>query len=233
MRPRALLVTVALFLFVAAAVAVPVADARAPPTPVCGVCDLDRTVSGGDAVVAGESSLTVTLHENGTTTWRARAELAEGADALSANESLRRAVATEAARDGIAEPRDVDARVDGETLVVGYRDPGAAERSLGVVVFTPLTPASPNAPMVSGGEGWRYLAADRLTVRAGSGLDVRGAASEVESDDRLVWTRNASGGGDADRPSLDVDVDPVAVEENDLFPGARAWIARRVVGNHL
>ena len=49
MRPRALLPLVALLLCVTAAVAVPVVDARAPPTPVCGVCDLDRTVSGGES----------------------------------------------------------------------------------------------------------------------------------------------------------------------------------------
>lgn len=233
MRPRALPVIVALLLCVTAAVAVPVADARAPPTPVCGVCDLDRTAPSGDPVVAGESALTVTLHENGSTTWLARADLAAGADALAANASLRRAVATAAARDGVAEPTEVDARVDGETLVVRYRDPGAAERAFGTTVFTPLTPASPNLPMVSGGEGARYLAADRLTVRAESGLVVCGSASAVESDDRLVWTADAGDAPGSDRPALDVDRDPVAVGEDAIAPDVRAWIARRVVGNAL
>jgi len=233
MRPRALLPLVALLLCVTAAVAVPAVDARAPPTPVCGVCDLDRTTPSGDPVVAGESSLTVTVHENGSTTWLARADLTAGGDALAANDSLRDAVASEAAADGIADPRDVDARLDGDALVVEYRDPGAAERSVGTVVFTPLTPASPNAPMVSGGEGGRYLAADRLTVRAGSGLAIHGAAPTTDSGDRLVWTPTAIGGGDAVRPSLDVARDPVAIGEGALLPGVRAWAARRLVGNTL
>jgi hypothetical protein len=231
MRPRALPLLVALLLCVTAAVAVPAVDARAPPTPVCGVCDLDRTTPGGESVVAGESELTVTIHENGSTTWRARADLVAGADALAGNDTLRDAVAAEAADDGIADPRGVTARLDGRTLVVEYRNPSAAERSAGTVVFTPLTPASPNVPMVSGGEGGRYLAADRLVVRADSGLDVRGTASAISTPDWLVWTPNAT--GDADPPSLDVTADPVAVDEDAWLPGVRAWVARRLAGNTL
>ena len=79
MRPRALPLLVALLLCATAAVAVPAVDARAPPTPVCGVCDLDRTTPSGERVVAGESELTVTVHANGATTWRARADLPAGA----------------------------------------------------------------------------------------------------------------------------------------------------------
>jgi hypothetical protein len=230
MRPRSLPLLVALLLCVTAAVAVPAVDARAPPTPVCGVCDLDRTVPGGESVVAGESELTVTLHENGSTTWRARAELAAGADVLAANDTLRDAVATEAADDGVGDPDDIAVRLDGDTLIVEYHDPGAAERSVGTVVFTPLTPASPDMPMVSGGEGGRHLAADRLVVRGGSGLDIHGAAPATD-ESRLVWPRNVT--GDADRPSLDVERDPVTVEADALLPGVRAWVARQLVGNTL
>ena len=226
MRPRALPLLVALLLCVTAAVAVPAVDARAPPTPVCGVCDLDRTVSDGEPVVAGESELTVTIHGNGSTTWRARAELTAGADALAANESLRRTVVADAVRDGVADPRDVTARVDGDDLVVDYRDPNATDRSLGAVVFTPLTPASPSAPFVMGGEGSRYLAADRLVVRGESGWTVCGDAPDGGSDAGLVWSREAAAGGDPKRVSLDVERDPVAVEEGAALSGVRAWIAR-------
>ncbi|ELZ47475.1 hypothetical protein C464_08670 [Halorubrum coriense DSM 10284] len=221
----------ALLLLATAGFASAPVDARAPPTPVCGVCDLDQPTPSGERVTAGESSLTVTVHANESTTWRARARLATGADALAANDTLRRAVAVEAAGDGIASPSDVDARLDGEALAVEYRDPDAARRSLGAVVFTPLTPASPDMPMVSGGEGTRYLAADRLTVRAGPGLDVRGSALASPSDDGLVWTSNAT--GDAARPSLGVESDPVAVPEGAVAPGVRAWVARLLVGNAL
>lgn len=221
-------VATALLLLVASVAAVPVVNARAPPTPVCGVCTVDRTTSGGTDVVAGESSLTVTLHDDGSTTWEARVELAAGNDALAANDSLRRTVVSEAARDGIADPVDIDARVDDGTLIVEYRDPGAAERRLGVVVFTPLTPSSPDRPFVSGGEGPRYLGADRLIVRGPPGHEVRGDADASVSDGNLVLTRDAVGFDDEGRAFVDVEADPVAVAAEAPLPSVRAWFARRL-----
>ncbi|WP_144920192.1 hypothetical protein [Halorubrum salsamenti] len=234
MRLRTFAAATVLLLLVAGITAVPAVDARAPPTPICGVCDLDRTAPDGTPVVAGESSQTVTLHANGSTTWEARVDLAAGGDALAANESLRRVVVADAVRDGIAEPRDVDARVDGDALLVDYRDPNATERHLGVVVFTPLTPASPSVPFAIGGEGARYLGADRLTVRGAPGWEVRGDASAAGSDGRLVWTRD--GGGEPDdrgRVFVDVDRDPVAVEEGAILSGPRAWIGRLLTSDTL
>ncbi|SFR44484.1 MULTISPECIES: hypothetical protein [Halorubrum] len=231
MRPRTLPLLVALLLSVTVLAAAPPVDARAPPTPVCGVCELDRTTPDGDSVVAGESSLTVTLHGNGSSTWEARVHLAAGGDALAANGSLRRAVVTDAVRDGIADPKDVDARVDGDVLAVDYRDPNATERHLGAVVFTPLTPASPRVPFVIGGEGSRYLGADRLTVRGEPGWEVRGDAPGGGTGDELVWSREDAERDDAERVPLDVDRDPVAVEAGAMLPGVRAWIARLLTGN--
>ncbi|GAA0718539.1 hypothetical protein J2744_001490 [Halorubrum trapanicum] len=233
MRPRSLLLLVALLLGVTALVAASPVDARAPPTPVCGVCELDRTTADGPSVTAGESSLTVTLHGNGSTTWEARVDLAAGSDVLAANESLRRAVVSDAVRDGIAEPRDVDSRVDGDALVVDYRDPNATERHLGAVVFTPLTPAAPRNPIAIGGEGSRYLAADRLTVRGGSGWEVRGDAPAADSDGSLVWSREEVERDDAQRVPLDVDRDPVAVEAGAVLPGVRTWFARLLTDDSL
>lgn len=231
MGPRSLPLLVALLLCVTAVVAVAPVDARAPPTPVCGVCELDHTAADGASVVAGESSLTVTVHGNGSTTWDARVDLASGGDALAANESLRRAVVSDAVGNGIAEPRDVDARVDGDTLAVTYRDPNATERHLGVVTFTPLTPAAPRNPILIGGEGSRYLAADRLTVRGESGWAVRGDAPSEGPDGGLVWTPKAVDRGSTDRVRLDVDRDPVAVADDAPLPGLRAWVARLITGN--
>lgn len=222
-------VATAVLLLMASVAAVPVVDARAPPTPVCGVCTLDQTMPDGTDVVAGESSMTVTLHDDGSTTWQARVELAAGNDALAANDSLRRTVVSEAARDGIADPADIDARVDDGTLIVDYRDPGAAERRLGVVVFKPLTPASPDRPFVSGGEGPRYLGADRLVVRGPPGHEVRGDADASVSDGTLVWTRDEIGSDDEGRAFVDVEADPVAVAADAPLPAVRAWFARRLV----
>jgi len=233
MDPRTIAAAAALVLLLAGITAAPAADARAPPTPICGVCDLDRTTPDGTPVVAGESALTVTLRENGSTTWQGRVDLATGSDALAANESLRRRVVSEAAHDGIADPRDVNSRIDEDILFVEYRDPNATERHLGTVVFTPLTPAALSTPFVIGGEGARYLGADRLTVRGAPGWEVRGDASATGSDGRLVWTREGSEPDDQGRVFVDVDRDPVAVEGDAVLPGARAWIGRLLTGNAL
>ncbi|VTT87792.1 conserved hypothetical protein [Halorubrum sp. DM2] len=216
-----------------AVVAVAPVDARAPPTPVCGVCELDRTTADGTSVVAGGSSLTVTVHGNGSTTWDARVDLAAGGDALAANESLRRTVVSDAVGNGIAEPRDVDARIDGDALAVTYRDPNATERHFGVVTFTPLTPAAPRNPIAIGGEGSRYLAADRLTVRGESDWAVRGDAPAEGPDGGLVWTPEAVERGSTDRVRLDVERDPVAVADDAPLPGLRAWIARLLTDDSL
>jgi len=234
MRPRTIAAATAILLLAAGIAAAPAADARAPPTPICGVCELDRTTPDDTPVVAGESALTVTLRGNGSTTWEARVDLAAGSDALAANESLRQRVVSEAIQGGIAEPRGVTARIDGDTLLVDYRDPNATDRHLGVVVFTPLTPASPSIPFAIGGEGPRYLGADRLTVRGESGWTVRGDASAADADGQLVWTRD--GGGEPDdrgRVFVDVERDPVAVEVDALLPGQRAWLGRLLTSDTL
>lgn len=221
MRPRSPLQFAVVALLVLAAVgAVPTADARAPPTPVCGVCSVDTTVDGTH-VAAGESELTVQIHENGSTTWVATVELADGANALAANDSLRRAVVDEGTGWSIAEPESVRSRVDGETLTVRYRDSEAAAAAAGAVVFTPLTPESPNAPFVSGGEGPRYLGVDRFTLRAPPGDDLHGAGEKTDSNE-LVWTRETEN----ERTSLDVTSDPVAVDSDSPVPGFRVWLAR-------
>lgn len=121
MRPRTLAGLPAVILLVAGVAAAQSVDARAPPTPICGVCDLDRTTADGTTVAAAESSLTVTIYGNGTTAWAAKVDLAAGGDALSANRSLRRAVVADGVRGGIAEPDANDSRADGETLFVEYR----------------------------------------------------------------------------------------------------------------
>lgn len=220
MRPRSTLpVAIVILLAITAVAAVPVTEARAPPTPVCGVCELDTTVDG-TAVAAGESALTIKIHENGSTTWVAAVELTDGADAVAENDSLRRAVVAESVDAGIATPENVRSGTDGDVLTVRYRDSGVTERHAGALVFTPLTPEGPDRPFAMGGEGSRYLATDRLTLRAPQGYDVYGDADATESDG-LVWTNDSS-----DRRSLAVETDPVAVDADAGAPGVRTWVAR-------
>ncbi|RDI69902.1 hypothetical protein [Halopelagius longus] len=226
MRPHATTaVVIALLLALSAVAAVPSADARAPPTPVCGVCSLDRTAPDGTPVTAGDSTLTVSLHENGSTTWRANVELASGSDALAENESFRRAVVEEVTRRSVADPEAIYSRIDGETLIVRYRDTGATESPAGTIVFSPLSPEGPDVPFAMGGEGPRYLGTDRFTLRAPPGYELRGDANAADGGRSLVWTRD----GD-ERTFLDVTDDPVAVDSDAVGPGIRAWVARLLVG---
>lgn len=222
MRPRSSLhLGFALLIAFAAVAAVPTADARAPPTPVCGVCSFDTTVDGTH-VAAGESELAVWIHENGSTTWVATVDLTDGAEQVAGNDSLRRAVVDEATGRSIAEPESLRSSVDDGTLTVRYRDPDAASTQLGTVVFTPLTPEGPNTPFAMGGEGPRYLGTDRFTLHAPAGDDLHGGA-ETGGSDTLVWTRD---GGENERTPLDVTADPVAVDADAGAPGVRAWFAR-------
>lgn len=226
MRPHGTVeVAFALLLALSAVAVVPAADARQPPTPVCGVCSLDRTAPDGTPVVTGNSTLTVSLHGNGSTTWRARVELASGRDALAENESFRRTAVEEATRRSVADPEAVRSRIDGETLVVDYRDADAAESSAGALAFTPLSPEGPGVPFAAGGEGPRYLGTDRFTLRAPPGSELRGDADATDGGRSLVWTRD----GD-ERTHLDADDDPVAVGSDAVGPGLRSWVARLLVG---
>lgn len=100
-----------------------------------------------------------------------------------------------------------------------------------MVVFTPLTPASPSAPFAIGGEGPRYLGADRLVVRGDPGWTVRGVGSANGSAGRLVWTREAGDPDDDGRVFVGATRDPVAVEPGSVLPGLRARIGRLLAGN--
>lgn len=201
--------------------------ARAPPTPACGVCT-DALESAADergvAVERGQTALTVAVHENGSTTWRAAVELRRGSEALE-NDSLRRAVVADAGGWSVADPTDRRSRVDGETLEVTFRDPDAAESRLGAVVFTPFVPDAPVLPFTSGGEGPRYLGADRVTVRGPAGYRAYGDyPGATESGRSVTWERNP----DTERTYVAGDPKVAFVPEDDRVGGTRAWLARTV-----
>jgi hypothetical protein len=222
---RGLAVVLSLVLLTGILVAgVPVADARAPPTPLCGVCSdrLDESAERHDVALSrGETDLVVQVHENGSTTWRATVELTAGADALD-NETLREEVVESAVQRGVGRPADVESRLDGDTLVVTHHDRNATSRHLGVLVFTPVVPDGPDLPGVIGGEGPRYVGADRVTVMAPSGYRVTGGYEHATaSDDRVVWT-----GGDGERQFLSGENPPTMVAEDAWFPNLRTTVAR-------
>jgi hypothetical protein len=227
-RRHATVLLAALVLVASALVAgVPTADARAPPTPLCGACSerLDESAERHDVdLTRGETDLVVQIHENGSTSWRATVELTAGAEALD-NETLRAEVVDSAVQRGVGDPTDVQSRLDADTLVVTHRDPEAASRHLGVLVFTPIVPASPGVPWAIGGEGARYVGADRVTVTAPPGYRVTGSYEyATASDDEVVWT-----GGGADRRFVEGENPPTMVPDDAWVPGIRTTVARWLV----
>ena len=223
MSPTRRVVPLLVLVAVLGVAAAPSATARAPPTPVCGVCSDALDTAADDRSVRverGETTLTVTVHENGSTTWNATVELRRGGAALR-NDSLRREVVEAATGRSIADATHLRSRVDGGTLEVTFRDPDAAESRFGAAVLTALVPESPTLPLASGGEGPRYLGADRVTVRGPPGHRVYGDyAGATESGRSVTWTRNASTG------RTDVDGAKVTFAPEGLAGGLRAWLAR-------
>lgn len=207
---------------------VPTVDARAPPTPLCGVCSerLDESAERHDVdLTRGETDLVVQIHENGSTSWRATVELTAGAEALD-NETLRAAVVDSAVQRGVGDPTDVQSRLDGDTLVVTHRDRNATARHLGVLVFTPVVPDSPGVPWAIGGEGARYVGADRVTVTAPPGYRVTGGYEYATTQPGTVeWT----GGDDDSRRFIEGEHPPTMVPDGSLFPNVRTTVARWLV----
>jgi hypothetical protein len=68
MRPRTIAAATAVLLL-AAGIAAPAADARAPPTPICGVCDLDRTTPDGAPEELSETSWEMFAHPPTQNSW--------------------------------------------------------------------------------------------------------------------------------------------------------------------
>ena len=209
---------------------VPVAT-RAPPQAVCDVCTgalEDAAAERGASLERESSSVTVRVAANGSARWNARVTIAEGAEALE-NASLRGAIVADAlgrARSIVDDPRDVRSRVENRSLVVSYRDPGAAERIAGVLVFTRLHADGPSMPLAMGGDGPRYLEADELVVRAPDRYAARGDyADATENETAVRWI-----GGDGSRTSLDGSTKVTFVPEGTMFTGVRTAIARILVG---
>lgn len=224
-RRHAALSSLLLVLLVAAVGTAPTA-AREPPQAVCGVCTdaLDDAAAGhGVDIERGPSRMTIAVGADASTRWEARIRLESGATALE-NDSLREQVvgtALDSAR-GVAEPTGVSSRVDDDALVVTYTDPGAAEVTAGVVMFTRFHASEPWLPFVGGGEGTPYPGADSVTVRTPAGYGPSGSYSNAAvSDDGVRWERD-------DRIERSTRI--AFVRDGSFLPGVRAAFARFLVG---
>ena len=135
MRRSTLVLLALLFVVVLAASAV---GSAPPPVDVCGICGLaddeGYPPDQPDAVIL-DSSLTVTVAEDGTTRWVETATVGEAtARRLRTDESYRERV-VESERI-VTRPRNLTATLDGQRVTVRYGGQRPATRRLGgVVVF--------------------------------------------------------------------------------------------------
>jgi len=204
------------------AVATVPAAAREPPQPVCGVCVAfaePQTVDGA-RIDAANSTMTIHVYENGSSRWTARVQLARGSDALR-NETLRTRV-LDAVRLGVLEdPAARHSDVDGDTLVVSYRVPRAAHRTIGVLRFDAFYAAGA-PPLMMGGEGAPYPGADRLVLVAPTDYRVQGDYGASTNDTTAVWHGDSHA-----QYAGHIDSDTVVsfTRQDAIFPGLRTWVA--------
>lgn len=221
-RPTTLLLT-ALVVLAALPLSTMGVAGRAPPQPACGVCTDALTAAAAERGVSlerGETAATIRVTEDASTRVTARVELVEGADALR-NETRRGAVVADAIERSRAvdDPVDLTSRLEGDTLVVTYRDPSAATQRAGVLLLTRFHASDPVMPFVGGGDGTVYPGADVLTVTGPSSHVVWGSYSNATTDGNAVqWT-----GADQ---SIERSTLVSFVPERAWFPGVRTALAR-------
>lgn len=206
------------------------AAARAPPRAACAVCTDALDVAAAERGVELErahTAMVVRVAENGSTRWTARVELARGADALR-NDSLRADVVAGALARGrpAATPEGVSSRLDGDALVVSYRDADATARAFDALLFTGFSAADPANPLAVGGEGTVYAGADELAVRAPDGRIAWGEYGDATAGERAVrWAGDAAGESPLDRSTA-----VGFVREDAWLPGVRVAFARLLAG---
>jgi len=119
------------------AIAVSVGSGAPPPVDVCGICGLaddEGDPSDQPDATVLDSSLTVTVGDDGTTRWVETATVSEEtAERLRREERYRQRV-TESTRI-VTRPENLTATLDGQQLTVRYRGESAARYPGGVTVF--------------------------------------------------------------------------------------------------
>lgn len=186
MRPRR-----ALPLLVLALLVLPAAAASPQPTPVCGFCGAQFAGAAEDAganVTVAESTVVVRVHENGSAIWTVRNRLSNGTGAL--RPAQLDAAASRLAGDHYGLPDRatfVSARMDGETVVLVYRDPNAATRRAGILVVDYLRDG--------GYEPWYHVNAERFTIRGPGGTVVTNTPESGTVEERnATWTGGTGSG---------------------------------------
>lgn len=179
-RPALLLALLAVVVLAA------VAGASPQPSPICGFCggsfESAAEDHGVNATVA-ESRVTVQVHENGSATWTVRNSLGNGSDRFREDPS-RLADVGRTLADGspgvVDEARFGTARMDGDTAVLVYRDPAAAQRHAGLLVVDYLHH--------EGYEQWYVVNAEMFTISGPDGTTVTNDPASGQVDGRsVIW----------------------------------------------
>lgn len=207
MRRAALPLALLLVATLLAPAVLPPAVASPQPSPVCGFCGSafeDAAQKQGVNASVEESIVVVQVHENGTATWVVRNRLSLGADEFRGDRDRLNRTAEWLAENHWGLPDDpsfVSARMDGDAVVLTYRDPDAAERRAGLLVVDYLHEG--------GREPWYHVNAERFTIRGppgtvvtndpdsghvGDGIDrTTGNGEGADPGGGVTWRGNSSG----------------------------------------
>ena len=198
-------------------------SAKAPPEPVCGVCtnSLDEAARDhGVSLERGTSSMNIQVYQNGSAAFVAQVELENGAEALR-NDTLRDTIVRDVSYVVVEERQNLQTAIRGNTLLVRYRSQDVAHVTLGVLQFDAfVTRDAP--PFASGGEGWPYPGADRVTLSAPPGFRLHGSHGDSSNESTIVWLGNSH---EQYSGNIEEDVVISFVSEDTVFPGLRIAIA--------
>lgn len=166
------------------------AVASPQPRPVCGYCGAEFATAAADQGVeaeVAESTAVVQVHEDGSATWTVRNRLSSGAEAFRNDSELLDSVVEDLQTQRSGLPDDVgsvEARVDGDVVVLTVRDHDAASRHAGVLVVDFLHDGERNP--------WYVVNADRFTVRGPEGSVVINDPASGRVDGGAVTWRGSS-----------------------------------------
>lgn len=179
-------------LLVVASLATP-ALASSPPQVVCGACGEQFARAAADVdieVTVVESTADVRLHANGTATWTARTRVTPDSahrlrNATVGVRALARASLTTYPNGPAENPQGLDARLDGNTVVVTFTDAAPLKHAFGTTLLEYFD--------TDGTDRSFEMNVDRLSVLTPEGTRVTNMPEASVVDDRNVtWYGNAT-----------------------------------------
>jgi hypothetical protein len=193
---RPALVAAAILVVLPAVATVGPATAAPPPQELCGICGPEfeyEAAERGVPLTVEHSTATIDVDRSGTGHWHARVRIDEGsADRLAANATLRERVVTETYAHGrtvVDGPRNLQTRVENDTLVVDFDVSNVAHRSVGGVVLVDLLDPRTRRSTVQ-------IGADELRIGGPNGTAVtRVPTGATVEDESVVWRPDDPGIG--------------------------------------